>query len=103
MIRLLFAFILVFGVGALTFFLWQKQVSQYNFFSLREIWQSQTFEQKEGISKNFQDAIEDFEENLAPFDEVLKKLEEIDWRELATSTLETATKTEETTTSTVAE
>ena len=93
MIRLLFAFILVFGVGALTFFLWQKQVSQYNF----------SFEQKEGISKNFQDAIEDFEENLAPFDEVLKKLEEIDWRELATSTLETATKTEETTTSTVAE
>jgi len=89
MIRLLFAFILVLCVGALTFFLWQKQVSQYHF----------SFEQKENISKSFQGALRDFEENLAPFGEALEKLEAIDWSELATSTLEQSTTTVESATS----
>jgi len=93
MIRLLAAFILVFGVGTLTLLLWQKQATRYNF----------SFEQKEGISKSFQDALLDFEENLAPFNEAFKKLEAIDWEQYATSSLETATTTTETTTSTVAE
>ena len=89
MIRLLFAFILVFGVGTLTFFLWQKQVSQYNF----------SFEQKENISRSFQEAVKDFQENLAPFDEAFERLEAIDWSELATSTLEQSTTTVESATS----
>lgn len=89
MIRLLCALTLVFGVGALTLLLWQKQTAQYSF----------SFEQKEDISKSFQDALGDLEENLAPFGKAVERLGAIDWGEAATSSLEQSTTTVESATS----
>lgn len=75
MSRLLFTLFFVLGVAVLSFVLWQKQISEYNF----------SFEQKKNISKNFEEVVRDFEQNLAPFNEALEGARGVDWEQIRTS------------------